>query len=184
MQFLMLPLSFLSVTFMQRDLMPDWMQTAASFNPVNWAVEAGREALSASPDWAAIAGWAGLLAAFLAASLLFAVRGVPRLPALGVGPWVGGERAHPFGSRRDEFDVPPGVAYFNTANLSPLTHRVRRPASAPGAPQPTLDDRRRGLVLDVERLRELFARLIGGDAEGVALVAATSYGLASAARNP
>ena len=51
MQFLMLPLSFLSVTFMQKDLMPDWMQTASSFNPVNWAVEAGREALTASPDW-------------------------------------------------------------------------------------------------------------------------------------
>ena len=31
----------------------------------------------------------------------------------------------PLGSRRDEFDVPPEVAYFNTANLAPLTHRVR-----------------------------------------------------------
>ena len=29
MQFLMLPLSFLSATFMQKDLMPDWMQTAS-----------------------------------------------------------------------------------------------------------------------------------------------------------
>jgi ABC-2 type transport system permease protein len=36
--------------------MPDWMQTAADFNPVNWAVEAGREALTASPDWGSIAG--------------------------------------------------------------------------------------------------------------------------------
>jgi ABC-2 type transport system permease protein len=74
MQFLMLPLSFLSVTFMQRDLMPGWMQTIADFNPVNWAVEAGREALTASPDWGAIAANAGLLVAFVAASLLFAVR--------------------------------------------------------------------------------------------------------------
>jgi ABC-2 type transport system permease protein len=74
MQFLMLPLSFLSVTFMQKDLMPDWMQTASAFNPVNWAVEAGREALTASPDWSLIAGRAGLLAAFFAACLLFAVR--------------------------------------------------------------------------------------------------------------
>ena len=54
--------------------MPEWMQTVAAFNPVNWAVEAGREALTASPDWAAIAGWTGLLAAFLGAMLLFAVR--------------------------------------------------------------------------------------------------------------
>jgi ABC-2 type transport system permease protein len=74
MQFLMLPLSFLSVTFMQKDLMPDWMQTIAAFNPVNWAVEAGREALSASPYWGTIAGWAALLVAFVAASLFFAVR--------------------------------------------------------------------------------------------------------------
>jgi ABC-2 type transport system permease protein len=74
MQFLMLPLSFLSVTFMQKDLMPDWMQTAAGFNPVNWAVEAGREALTANPDWSMIAGRAGLLVAFFAATLFFAVR--------------------------------------------------------------------------------------------------------------
>jgi ABC-2 type transport system permease protein len=74
MQFLMLPLSFLSTTFMEEDLMPSWMQTAADFNPVNWAVEAGRQALTASPDWGSIAGYAGLLVAFLAASLFFAVR--------------------------------------------------------------------------------------------------------------
>jgi ABC-2 type transport system permease protein len=74
MQFLMLPLSFVSTTFMAESLMPDWMQTAADFNPVNWAVEAGRGALTASPDWGEIAGYAGLLVAFLAASLFFAVR--------------------------------------------------------------------------------------------------------------
>ena len=65
MQFFMLPLSFLSVTFMQEDLMPDWMQSVADFNPVNWAVEASRQSLTASPDWGQIAVYAGLLAAFL-----------------------------------------------------------------------------------------------------------------------
>jgi ABC-2 type transport system permease protein len=74
MQFFMLPLSFLSVTFMQKDLMPGWMQTVADFNPVNWAVEASRQALTASPDWGSIAGYTGLLVAFGAASLVFAVR--------------------------------------------------------------------------------------------------------------
>jgi ABC-2 type transport system permease protein len=74
MQFLLLPLSFLSVTFMQKDLMPGWIQSIAAFNPVNWAVEAGREALTASPDWGLIAARAGFLAAFLAACLFFAVR--------------------------------------------------------------------------------------------------------------
>jgi selenocysteine lyase/cysteine desulfurase len=36
---------------------------------------------------------------------------------------------------------------------------------------------------DVERLRSLVARLIGGDEDGIALVPSTSYGLAVAARN-
>jgi ABC-2 type transport system permease protein len=70
----MLPLSFVSVTFMANDLMPEWMQTLSAFNPVNWAVEAGREALNASADWGLIASRAGLLVAFLAACLFFAVR--------------------------------------------------------------------------------------------------------------
>lgn len=74
MQFLLLPLSFLSVIFMQASLMPGWMETISEFNPVNWSVEAGRAALSANPDWGAIAGWCGLLLAFLAAALFFAVR--------------------------------------------------------------------------------------------------------------
>jgi ABC-2 type transport system permease protein len=73
-QFLLLPLSFMSVTFMQKSLMPDWMQTASSLNPLNWAVEAGREAVTASPDWASIAGKSGLLLAFLLVSGGFAVR--------------------------------------------------------------------------------------------------------------
>ena len=36
---------------------------------------------------------------------------------------------------------------------------------------------------DVEQLRDLFARVIGGDADGVAIIPATSYGLAIAADN-
>jgi len=73
-QFLLLPLSFMSVTFMQKSLMPGWMQTASDFNPLNWAVEAGRAAVSASPDWGMIAGRAGLLAGFLAICAWFALR--------------------------------------------------------------------------------------------------------------
>jgi ABC-2 type transport system permease protein len=73
-QFLLLPLSFMSVTFMQKDLMPGWMQTVSDYNPLNWAVEAGRDAVTASPDWAAIAGKSGLLLAFLIVCGLFAMR--------------------------------------------------------------------------------------------------------------
>jgi ABC-2 type transport system permease protein len=73
-QFLLLPLSFMSVTFMQKSLMPGWMQTVSDFNPLNWAVEAGRDAVSTSPDWASIAGKGGLLLAFLLLCGAFAMR--------------------------------------------------------------------------------------------------------------
>jgi ABC-2 type transport system permease protein len=46
-----LPLTFLSAAFLPLALAPDWIRTIAAWNPVNWAVEAGREALAASPDW-------------------------------------------------------------------------------------------------------------------------------------
>ncbi len=72
-QFLLLPLSFISVTFMEKSLMPSWMQSTADFNPLNWAVEAGRDAITASPDWGSIAGHTGLLLAFLLACGSFAV---------------------------------------------------------------------------------------------------------------
>jgi ABC-2 type transport system permease protein len=51
---LTLPLSFLSSAMMAKAVMPSWMQTVASYNPVDWTVVASREALSADPDWAAI----------------------------------------------------------------------------------------------------------------------------------
>jgi ABC-2 type transport system permease protein len=48
---LVLPLTFLSSTFLPVHLMPQWMQHFAMYNPVNWAVEAGRQTLSQSIDW-------------------------------------------------------------------------------------------------------------------------------------
>src|SRR5262249_14787864 len=48
---LVLPLTFLSSTFLPVNLMPQWMQDFARFNPINWAVEAGRQTLSSSIDW-------------------------------------------------------------------------------------------------------------------------------------
>ncbi|GAA1858937.1 ABC transporter permease [Asanoa iriomotensis] len=52
--FLLLPLSFLSAMFLPETLMPGWMQAAARFNPVNWAVEIGRQTIEADVDWALI----------------------------------------------------------------------------------------------------------------------------------
>jgi ABC-2 type transport system permease protein len=61
-QFFGLPLTFMSAAFMPLTLVPDWIATVARFNPLNWAVEAGREALMASPDWGFVAiRFAGLL---------------------------------------------------------------------------------------------------------------------------
>lgn len=51
---LTLPLSFLSTAMIAREAMPGWIQQVAAWNPVDWAVVAGREAMSAAPDWGAI----------------------------------------------------------------------------------------------------------------------------------
>ena len=61
---LTLPLTFLSAAFMPLALAPEWIQTVARFNPVNWAIEAGRASLLASPDWALILPRVGGLALF------------------------------------------------------------------------------------------------------------------------
>ena len=74
MNFLLLPLTFLSAAFMQQSLMPSWMQTVAEVNPVNWAVQAGREASLGGTDWGMVAGRIGLLAVLLAVCSAFATR--------------------------------------------------------------------------------------------------------------
>lgn len=52
--FVVLPLTFLSSTFMPVKLMPQWMQEAVKYNPVNWAVEIGRQTLSSSVGWSLV----------------------------------------------------------------------------------------------------------------------------------
>ena len=61
--FLLLPLTFLSSAFMTPSLMPHWMRIVADGNPVNWALEAGRGAMSATPDWSRVLTQGGGLAA-------------------------------------------------------------------------------------------------------------------------
>jgi ABC-2 type transport system permease protein len=70
--FLQLPLTFLSTAFMQPSLMPGWMSTVADYNPVDWAITAGREAVQSGTDWGAVAGYSGLLAAFALACMFLA----------------------------------------------------------------------------------------------------------------
>jgi ABC-2 type transport system permease protein len=61
--FFVLPLTFLSTAFMQKSLVPKWIQNVASVNPVNWAVEAGRSAVLPGTDWSMVMSRLGLLAA-------------------------------------------------------------------------------------------------------------------------
>jgi ABC-2 type transport system permease protein len=69
-----LPLTFLSSALMQESLQPDWVSWVAKFNPVEWAVEAGRSAATQDPDWALIGSRIGLLTLLLVASATFATR--------------------------------------------------------------------------------------------------------------
>ncbi|MBM4187641.1 MAG: aminotransferase class V-fold PLP-dependent enzyme [Gemmatimonadetes bacterium] len=88
--------------------------------------------------------------------------------------------------QRDQFDIPPDVAYLNCAYMSPLSHRVLR------ACQAGLELKRRPWEIDpryffelADRGRAAFARLLGApaSADDVAIVPAASYGMAVAARN-
>ena len=71
---LTLPLTFLSAAFMPLALAPDWIQAVARLNPVNWAIEAGREALLASPDWSLILPRVGGLAAVAVVAVVLSTR--------------------------------------------------------------------------------------------------------------
>jgi ABC-2 type transport system permease protein len=73
-QFIVLPLTFLSTTFLQSNLMPSWIGHVADFNPANWAVVAGRAATSSNVDWGLVASRAAFLAALFVACLAFATR--------------------------------------------------------------------------------------------------------------
>jgi selenocysteine lyase/cysteine desulfurase len=89
----------------------------------------------------------------------------------------------PIGSQRSLFDVPPGIAYFNTAYNAPQLNesRARLVASAAAKSHPW--KRSPGDFFDdAERIRVLAAELFGGDADGWAVVPAASYGVSTAAR--
>lgn len=44
--------------------MPQWMQDVAQYNPVDWAVQAGRAALAAHGDWGIVLSCMGCLVIF------------------------------------------------------------------------------------------------------------------------
>jgi ABC-2 type transport system permease protein len=71
---LVLPLSFLSFAFMQANLVPGWIAAVARYNPVNWAVEAGRSALAEQVQWGTVGSYVLFLVASVAVSGVVATR--------------------------------------------------------------------------------------------------------------
>jgi ABC-2 type transport system permease protein len=70
--FVGLPLMFLSSILITGRQMPDWMQTAARFNPVDWGVRAARDAVVVGGNWGRVGLYLALLAALVAATSGFA----------------------------------------------------------------------------------------------------------------
>ncbi len=62
--FVLLPLTFLSSAFLQITLAPEWIQSAATYNPVDWAIQMARSALTEDPDWSIVLSRGGFLVAF------------------------------------------------------------------------------------------------------------------------
>ncbi|HTE67368.1 MAG TPA: aminotransferase class V-fold PLP-dependent enzyme, partial [Actinomycetes bacterium] len=106
------------------------------------------------------------------------------MPATGSSATAGAAAARPLPIQRGLFDIPDDVAYFNCASLSPQL-RAAGQASAAALRRRAHPWLIRGddWFTEAEERRALFARLAGVDADGVALVPATSYGLAVASAN-
>ena len=72
--FLLLPLTFLSTAFMAPSQMPGWIRHVADFNPLDWAMVAGRSALAENPDWGGVLGRGGGLLALAIAAVWLSIR--------------------------------------------------------------------------------------------------------------
>jgi selenocysteine lyase/cysteine desulfurase len=88
------------------------------------------------------------------------------------------------GSQRDLFEIPEDTVYLNCAYMSPQLRPAReigeRAVSRKSRPwEITPGD----FFEEAEEVRALFAKLVGGDADGVAIVPSVSYGISVAAAN-
>ncbi len=86
--------------------------------------------------------------------------------------------------QRELFEISEGVTYLNCAYMSPQLRTVReigeRAVGRKSRPWGITPD---DFFEDAEEVRALFARLVGGEADGVALTPSVSYGVAVAAAN-
>lgn len=87
-------------------------------------------------------------------------------------------------SARDLFEIPEDVSYLNCAYMGPQPRSVRevgeRAVAGKSRPWETTPAH---FFEEAEESRALFARLVGGEADGVALIPSVSYGVAVAAAN-
>ncbi|MGA7176129.1 MAG: ABC transporter permease [Candidatus Acidiferrales bacterium] len=74
--FLSLPLTFLSTMMMERKLMPHWMRIATEYNPVDWAVTVSRASFEGR--WQAVWARLILLSVFALVSCILATTGFMR----------------------------------------------------------------------------------------------------------
>jgi selenocysteine lyase/cysteine desulfurase len=90
----------------------------------------------------------------------------------------------PIPCQRARFDMAEGIAYLDCAKMSPLSRAAidagRRGLERKAHPW---DVRAEHFFDESERVRALFARLIGAAAEDVAIVPSVSYGLATVTAN-
>jgi selenocysteine lyase/cysteine desulfurase len=88
------------------------------------------------------------------------------------------------GDQRYLFEVPEGIAYLNCAYMGPQLRSAREIGErAVGRKSRPWEITPRDFFGEVEESRDLFARLVGGEAEGVAILPSVSYGIAVAANN-
>ena len=88
------------------------------------------------------------------------------------------------GEQRDLFEVPEGITYLNCAYMGPQLRSAREVGErSVGRKSRPWEIAPRDFFDEVEESRDLFARLVGGDADGVAIIPSVSYGVAVAANN-
>ncbi len=86
-------------------------------------------------------------------------------------------------SQRALFDIPDDVAYFNCAYNSPLLNAARDRLLAGAVSKSHPWERTAASFFeDADSLRRLASEVLGGDADGYAIVPAASYGCSAAAR--
>lgn len=87
-------------------------------------------------------------------------------------------------SQRELFEIPESVSYLNCAYMGPQLRSAREIGErAVGRKSRPWEVTPEDFFRDAENVRSLFARLVGGVPDGVAIVPSVSYGMAVAAAN-